>query len=284
MRFGMNLLLYTVTVTEETLALSEKLLAYGFDALEYPVLDVTPEAAAKVGAWHKDRGVGVTTVTVLGEGEDPLSGDAAALQKAKDSLTKSIERTAAMGGTHLVGPMTQPLGHFTGKPASADEISRCVEFLQEMAPVAESHDVKLAVEPLNRFEIYYPNTAAQSKDLVDRVDHPAVGVLYDTFHANIEERNLKDAAKTLGDRLFHVHISANDRGIPNEHCTIPWKQAYKGLAAVGYSGTLVIEAFGSAMPEIAAATSIWRPLFDQPEDVCREGLAFMKKMARTHGL
>ena len=100
-------------------------------------------------------------------------------------------------------------------------------------------------------------------------------MMYDTFHSNIEEKSIALAIHSCADMLCHVHISENDRGTPGTG-QVRWDEAFSALKKTGYDGWFVIEAFGRALPDLAAATRVWRDLFPSPEHVWRNGLAFMK--------
>jgi D-psicose/D-tagatose/L-ribulose 3-epimerase len=141
---------------------------------------------------------------------------------------------------------------------------------------AAKKNVKFAVEALNRFECYFLNTTQQLSDYLDEVDHPAVKGMYDTFHANIEEKDPIAAVRTIKKHMIHVHVAENDRGTPGKG-HVPWAATYKALRAAKYDGWLTIEAFGRSLPALAAATRVWRDFFPTPESVYREGFKQMKK-------
>jgi D-psicose/D-tagatose/L-ribulose 3-epimerase len=136
--------------------------------------------------------------------------------------------------------------------------------------------VKLSVEPLNRFEVYFLNTAADANRLVTEVGNPALGYLYDSFHANIEEHDIRESVVANASGINHIHISENDRGVPGAG-HVRWEETFAGIKESGYDGWMTIEAFGRALPELAAATCVWRDLFENAEDVPTKGLAFMKE-------
>jgi D-psicose/D-tagatose/L-ribulose 3-epimerase len=136
--------------------------------------------------------------------------------------------------------------------------------------------VKLAVEYLNRFEIYLLNSAADTARFCKEVNHPSCRMMYDTFHANIEEKNVADAIRTAAPVLTHVHISENDRSTPGVG-GIPWSATFDALKQIGYQGWLVVEAFGVALPALVAATKIWRRMFESEDQLARDALAFMKR-------
>ena len=99
--------------------------------------------------------------------------------------------------------------------------------------------------------------------------------MYDTFHANIEEKSPSAAIPACADQMVHVHISENDRSTPGEG-GVNWDESFAALKDVNYDGWLMIEAFGLALPELAAATCIWRRMFPSEEHLAKEGLKFMK--------
>jgi D-psicose/D-tagatose/L-ribulose 3-epimerase len=148
--------------------------------------------------------------------------------------------------------------------------------LRRSAEEAKKANVMLAIEYLNRFECYFLTTAAQARALVKEVNHPNFRSMYDTFHANIEEKNVTETIRNFADSFVHVHISENDRGTPGTG-HVPWDETFRALRQVGYDGWLVIEAFGRALPALAAATRVWRDLFSSAEEVYTQGLRFMKE-------
>ena len=136
--------------------------------------------------------------------------------------------------------------------------------------------ITLVVEYLNRFECYFLTTAVDAKALVQSVNHPNFKTMYDTFHANIEEKNPGTAIAALGSDMVHVHISECDRGTPGTGM-VHWDETFAALKKANYNGWLTIEAFGRALPDLAAATKVWRDLFPSPEDVYTNGLKFIKQ-------
>ena len=146
-----------------------------------------------------------------------------------------------------------------------------------IAPIAQTAGVKLAIETLNRFECHLLNTMEQAASYVKRVDHPNFGSMYDTFHANIEEKDNLGCIDTLNDtgKLFHIHISENDRGTPGRGHA-PCREAIRKAKSVGYDGWLTIEAFGGSLPELAEPTRVWRNFFSSEEEVYTEGYALIR--------
>ena len=147
--------------------------------------------------------------------------------------------------------------------------------MQQVAEHAQSAGVMLGVEYLNRFETYLLNCAHDTVEFVKAVDHPNCRMMYDTFHANIEEKNIADAIRESAPYTVHVHISENDRSTPGTG-NVDWNTTFDTLKEVGYDSWMMIEAFGLALPELAAATKIWRRMYDTEEQLARDGLEFMR--------
>jgi D-psicose/D-tagatose/L-ribulose 3-epimerase len=112
--------------------------------------------------------------------------------------------------------------------------------------------------------------------LCEAIDHPRVGILFDTFHANIEEKNLGLAFRKVAPHLKHVHTCENDRGIPGTG-HVEWDDVFAALREVKYDRWLTIESFGFALGELSAAASIWRDIAPTPESIAFEGVKFLKK-------
>ena len=277
MKLGFNLLLWTTHVTDKHWPIIERLKATGYDGVEIPIFEGEPEHYARLGARLRDADLASSGIGIMpGGGKSAVSADASERAAALDHIKWLIDCTAALGGDVAAGPLHQPLGEFTGRGATADEKSRVVEVHKAAAQYAAKHGIKLSVEPLNRFECYFLNTAADAADLVTRVDEPNYGYLYDTFHFNIEENSLTDVIPATIKQMNHVHISENNRGIPGAG-HIAFQPIFAALKSGGYEGWLTIEAFGSALPDLAAATKIWRPVFERPEDVYERGYRLMRE-------
>jgi D-psicose/D-tagatose/L-ribulose 3-epimerase len=274
MKFGMNLLLWTGELNDQLLPVLESLKKMGFDGVELPLFNLGLDYAAW-GRRLNDLGLGRTSVTVRNEDDNPISPNAAVRAKGVENTKRAIDCTKAVGAETLCGPYHSALGLFSGRIPTKDEWKWGVARMQQVAEYAGEVGVKLGIEYLNRFECYLLNTAADAARFAREVGHPACGVMYDTFHAHIEEKNVPQAIRDLADVMCHVHISENDRSTPGQG-NVRWKENFDALREVNYNGWMVIEAFGLALPELAAATKIWRRMFASEEQLARDGLAFMK--------
>ncbi len=276
MKLGFNLLLWAPHVTAQHENILRDLKKTGYDGVEIPMFEGDPEHYAKLGALLDKIGLERTVVSVLGPGNNPLAADKAQQQAALARAKWAIDCCAALGAPILAGPMHSELGYFSGNPATAAERKRGLTFHRRAGDYAAKKNVRFALEALNRFEVYFLNTMEQLADYLDEVDHPAVKAMYDTFHSNIEEKDPVGAIKTIRKHMIHVHISENDRGTPGKG-HVPWAATYKALRAAKYDGWLTIEAFGRAMPALAAATRVWRDFFPNREEVYKFGFKSMKQ-------
>lgn len=283
MKIGFNMLLWTPFVTEEHFPLFSELKRVGYDGIEVPLFNGDEAHYARVGRALKDCGLGCTTVTVIPDAaHSPISPEASSRQGAVTYLKWAVDCTAALGGDVLCGPYYQPLGVFSGTGPTVDERERAAAVHREVASFAQDAGVLLTVEPLNRFECYFLNTLCDAAAHVARVNHPNLRAMYDTFHGNIEEKDPVGCIRDHADALGHFHISASDRGTPGrDH--IPWAATFEALRQAGYSGWLTIEAFGRAMPDLAATTCVWRDLSGSPEEVYEEGYALIANGWRAAG-
>lgn len=275
MKYGMNLLLWSGSIGPEHYPLLADLKAAGFDGVEVPVFGGTAADYKPLRAELDKNGLKCTTVTILTAETNAISPDAAVRQKASEWLKTVVDINHTLGAETVVGPYHSAIGVFSGSGPTGDEKKRAADVLRGTAELAKQANLMLGIEYLNRFECYFLNTAKAAVELVKAVDHPNFRTMFDTFHANIEEKDQASAIRTVAPVLAHVHISENDRGTPGTG-QVDWAGAFKTLAEVGYDGWMVIEAFGRALPDLAAATRVWRDLFPSPEHVYKNGLAFMK--------
>lgn len=274
MKIGFNLLLWTTHLDTSHLPTLRALKALGYDGVEVPVFGGDPAYYRGIRQMLDDEGLASTVVAIVqDEARNPLS--AANEAAGVDYLKWLVDCSVALGAEVLAGPFYQPLGVFSGRPLTDEEWARLVRTQTAMADHAGGA-IRLAVEPLNRFECYALNTCERAARLVQAVNRPNYGYLFDTFHSNIEEKDAIAALKATLPQVAHIHISENDRGTPGRGHA-PILPAIVAAKAGGYDGWLTVEAFGHALPDIAAATRVWRPLFTSETEVTAEAIALIRR-------
>src|SRR5262245_61725960 len=266
MKTGMNLLLWTTHVTSEHYPILAKLKKAGYDGVEIPLFEGDAGHYRGVRAELDRNGLKCTTVMCATPDANPISPDAKLRQAAVERLKWGIEMSSVLGAENLCGPFHSPLAVFSGTGPTEDEKGRAADVLRQAAEIAQPAKVRLCIEYLNRFECYFLTTAADAVSLVKRVNHPNFRTMYDTFHAHIEEKSQASAIETVAPVVGHVHISENDRGTPGTG-QVRWAEAFGALKKIKYDGWMVNEAFGRALPALAAATRVWRDLFPSADEV-----------------
>ncbi len=275
MRFGMNLLMWTDTLSEEMLPLLDQLQEIGYDAVEIPVFDNDLDNYRKWGRRFDELGLSRSGTAIRGPDDNPISPDAAVRKKGVEASKVTLDCCAAAGCEVMAGPFHSALGFFSGKGPTEDEWKWGVQSMQQVAEHAEKVGVTLGVEYLNRFECYFLNTAADGARFCRDVGHPNCRMMYDTFHSHIEEKSVPEAIHALKDCLVHVHISENDRSTPGKG-NVRWQENFDTLKQIGYDRLMVVEAFGLALEKLVPATKIWRRMYESEVQLATDALSFMK--------
>ena len=276
MKFGMNLLLWTGAMNDDMIPVVASLKEMGYDGVEIPVFEDNIDLYTQWGVRLKEMGLECTAVTVRGEEDNPISADPAVRALGVENNKRALDNAAAAGAVRLVGPYHSALGVFSGQGPTEDEWKWGVDSMRQVAEHAETVGITLGVEALNRFETYLLNTHADSARFVREVDHPNARMMYDTFHANIEEKDIAQAIRDCSEVCALVHISENDRSTPGTG-NVDWDTNFNTLKEVGYDGWMVVEAFGLALPELVAATKIWRRMYESEEQLAGDALKFMQE-------
>jgi D-psicose/D-tagatose/L-ribulose 3-epimerase len=249
----------------------------GFDLLEVPIEGTTDLDYKTAAGVVKELGLSTSVCAAMSPDRDLLHADASVRANGMSYVKHCIEAAQTLGATNVVGPLYSAVGRTW--QATADERKKDVDLLvgelKDLARFAGERGVVICVEPLNRFETSFLNLASQAIEVVDRVDHPACGLLLDTFHMNIEERSIGDAIRSAGKRLKHLHACENDRGAAGTG-HVPWDEVVQACRAISYQGPAVIESFTSAVKSIARAAAIWRPLAETQDGLAKDGLRFLR--------
>ena len=277
--FGVSTWLWTSPFTTQTTELFGKIKAMGFDAVEIPVEypELIDGKAVREALQRHD--LKPILCGVFGDSRDLTHEDASVRANCMEYVMQCFTFCEQWGAAFVAGPMYAAVGKARQLPQEQRQVewSRAVEHLRILCHRAGDRGLSIALEPLNRFESDLVNTAADVMRLVRDIDHPAARVLLDGFHMSIEEKNLEEAFVSVGDRLVHVQVSENHRGIPGSGQT-SWLSFRQGLERINYRGVVSIESFTPDVKELAGAVCIWKQLAPSQDDFAREGLQFLKKL------
>lgn len=278
LNFGVSTWLWQSPFTTDSINLFPKIKKLGYDLVEIPVEDPRLINATTVKKALSDNGLKVSVCGAFGPSKDLTHEDEEVHQQCFDYLEQCFDLCNALGVTFLAGPMYSAVGKARMVPPEQrkQEWDLAVKNLQKVCDMAQSAGLSIALEPLNRFESDMVNTAEDVMRLVKDINHKAARVLLDGFHMTIEEQNIRQAINTVGDKLIHVQVSENHRGIPGTGLT-PWNDFKNGLDDIKYSGGLVIESFTPQIKELAAAVCIWKTRAKSQDEFAKKGLDFLKQ-------
>jgi D-psicose/D-tagatose/L-ribulose 3-epimerase len=276
MKFGVNTLIWSARFDKSSLPLLPLIKENGFDGIEVPLFRPAEFDAATIRGGLAANFLECTVAAALVDGFSLIDCDADVRSRTRAHLRDCIRCAADVGARILAGPLYCPVGYLPGRRRTSDEWNRAVEGWQVLADTLVANGVTMAIEPLNRFETYFLNTAADAAALCDQVNHPSVGVLFDTFHANIEEKDIAAGYRTVARHLKHVHTCENDRGTPGSG-HVEWPAVFQALRDIRYDGWLTIESFGFALGDLSSAAAIWRNIEPTPESIAFDGIRFLKK-------
>jgi len=279
MQFGASTFIWVSPFSNKTLGLGKKVREMGFDIIEICIEDPATIDVSRINEALKENDLKATICGAFGPDRDASSNDRNIRANAVKYLEACIDAARGLGAPFVAGPMYSAVGktRLLSPDERAKQWSLAVETLKPVADYAGQRGVQLAIEPLNRFETDFINTVEQGLDLVGRVGATNVGLLVDTFHMNIEEKDIPAAIRKAGSKVFHFHSCENDRGTPGTG-HVEWKEVASALREINYQGPVVIEAFTTEITEIARAVSLWRPLAPSQDSLAQEGLRFLQKI------
>ncbi|MFC4872325.1 sugar phosphate isomerase/epimerase family protein [Negadavirga shengliensis] len=281
-KIGFNVLAWSAAVSDDLKPVIDRLKKIGYDGVEFFVGSPDEAAYKNIGDYVRDINMETTTVFVLGPDENPIDPDPRVRKKSIEKIKWTIDRSHDLGARVICGPFHSAFSTFAKRAPIEDEYEWSAEVLREAGEYAQQAGILLTPEALNRFECYLCNTMGQLSHLIEKVGHPNVQAMFDTHHANIEEKKLGDALRKISPVLGHVHISENDRGTPGSG-HVPWDETFATLAEIKFKGWLTIEGFTRNDPDFANSIGVWRE-FSQPWEMAENGYKFIREMGEKHGL
>lgn len=277
MKFGANSFIWVSPLTTQSLDLLDKVHRMGFDIFELAIEDQRLIDLPSMRDRLKRLGLGCSVCGAFGPQRDLSHQSPLVRANALKYICGLVDAAQILGAPVVAGPMYSATGKARLLPPAERraERQRAAAGLRQAASYANERGVKLAIEPLNRFETDMINTAAQGLELIEEVGAPNLGLHLDTFHMHLEEKDSAAAIRLAGPRLFHFHACENDRGVPGSG-QVHWPEVAAALKAIDYQGAVVIESFTPQLEEIARAVCLWRPLAPDQDTLAREGLYFLQ--------
>ncbi|MEQ8448661.1 MAG: sugar phosphate isomerase/epimerase family protein [Nitratireductor sp.] len=276
MKFGIHAGLWMRSWSDDLAPILATAADIGFDGVELSLLGIGLDRAADLRRQAQALGLELTCSTGLGADADPTSDDPAMRARAETVLAEAIATTQALGAASLAGVVAAPWGVF--EPArKADRAARAAETLGRLDGRLRDGGVRLGIEAVNRFETDLTNTAAEAVAIAEATGSAQIGVLLDTFHMNIEEKDPAAAIQATGDRLFHFHVSDNDRGVPGSG-RYDFAASAAALRAIGYPGWVTAEMFVVPGHPTSADLNIWRAIEADPTEAAHAALSFIKRV------
>jgi D-psicose/D-tagatose/L-ribulose 3-epimerase len=277
MKFGMNMLLWGVHIKEGFFPLFKELKQMGFDGVEIPVFEGEKEHYQKMAKAIKAAGLECSVVTCCGADNNPASSDPTKQQAGLEHIKWVTDIAHIIGAKIVVGPFYAAHGFFEIEGSIEAGRIRSAKIIKEAARYAAKFDIQLSMEFLNRFEIFLLNCTEDTAAYLELVDEKNVGILYDTHHANIEERSIAKAFKEHSSQINHVHFSESHRGTCGDG-QVNWQESKMAVENSSYNSWIVIEAFAHDIPGFSQVAHVWRPMFEDRLQLCRDSISFCRKL------
>ncbi len=275
MKLGVSAFAWTATFGASHLPLLPRVREYGFEGFEIPMFVPGELPVAELRRSFEANDLECAVCAILPPGINPISPDSATRKRSIIHLIECVETAAELGAHLLGGPLYAPIGYLPGHRPSEDEWEWVTEAFQSLTDLLEKNTMTLSIEPVNRSETFFIRTGTEAKTLCESLGYPRIGVTIDTFHANIEEKNISSAIEQLGPHLRHVHVSENDRGLLGSG-HVDFAAIVTTLRRVGYDGYLMIEGFGYAPTELSSPGTLWADITVTPDDIAREGITLLR--------
>jgi D-psicose/D-tagatose/L-ribulose 3-epimerase len=279
MKIGISAFAWTARFDRSHISIFPAMKAIGLGAIEIPMFDPALLPIAEIKEACGNHGMECSVCAILPKPFNPISPHSETRKKAIQHLLSCVEASAAMGATLLGGPLVAPIGYLPKHRPTRAEWSWAVEAFQALEDALNKNDMTLSVEPVNRSETFFLRTAVEAMQLCDAIGNPRIGVTVDTFHANIEERNIPEAIRFLGSNLKHIHASENDRGLLGSG-HIPFQEIVLTLEEMGYTGYLMIEGFGYSPKEKDSPGRLWAQKEVSPADLATNGVKYLNQLLR----
>lgn len=282
-KIGIHQHVFTSKITAENLHIFDHIKEIGFDSIDVNLRNTDLEFAGTMRKRAEELGLFLTGGGSLPKDKEIISQDKDKRTEAVEYMKEIVRKASKIGVTLYHGLIYATAGIFVGRGPTEEEFEYAVTGLKEVACYAKDYGVSLCLEPANRYENYMINTVGDSLKLVNAIDEPNVGLLLDSYHMNIEEKDMYRSITSAKGKIFHFHVNENDRGIPGTG-HIPWDDVFRALKDIGYDKVVAVESFVDNTVDIASIVAVWRRLAPDAETLAKEGYKFIKDMSEKYGL
>jgi D-psicose/D-tagatose/L-ribulose 3-epimerase len=281
LRYAVHAYAWTSSWSNSDLPVIDHVKELGLDAIEIPLMEPDKVDPAAIAERAQGNGLSVLASLALSEDADPSSEDPVIRRKSLEFLVRCIDLAADMGASIFTGVVYSAIGRRLDRRVEDADFARAADVLREAARHAQARGIAIGIEPINRYETFLVNTAAQARRLMELIAEPNVGIHLDAYHMNIEEEDFYETTRSAVPHLVHFHMSESHRGIPGRG-TVDWDAIMRALADGGYSGFVGLESFAEISEAMRAATYVWRRLAPDSDTLVAEGLAFLKGLEAKH--
>lgn len=280
MKFGVNTFVWVSPCTTQAVKdLAPKVKSMGFDILEVSIENPDLIDVKAVKEILKENQLEGIVCGAFGPNRNICSSDPKIRENAQAYILWLIDAAAQLDSGTICGPMYSSVGkdHLEDPNERQEEWQMAVSGIKEMAVYGAKKGVKLAMEPLNRFETDMINVVSQGLKFIEETGMENVGLHLDTFHMHLEEKDSAEAIRKADKKIFHFHACENDRGVPGTG-QVRWNEIATALKDINYQGPVVIESFTNQVKEIARAVCIWREIAPSQDAIAVQGLKFLKPL------
>ncbi|WP_236976193.1 sugar phosphate isomerase/epimerase family protein [Membranihabitans maritimus] len=285
MQLGISTFVWTSPFSTQSFDVLYKAKDIGYDIIEIAVEDRNLIDWVQLKKTCLDLELKISVSGAFGESRDISSDQSEFRSGGLDYIIDCLELASEMESPVFGGPLYSAVGKTRLVSPEQKERERqwCLENLHIAAIRAKDLGVVLALEPLNRFETDMVNTVDQALELTKEIGSDYLKILLDTFHSNIEEKDIPGCIEKLDGELVHIQANENDRGTPGTG-HLDWEGIFEALKKINYNGALVIETFGAPSKELARAASIWRPLAGSPDELASDGYHFLTRFIHDRSI
>jgi len=277
MKLGVHSATFVEDWSEDIRPYIKKCHEAGYKSIEISLLGQDKIKAREIGLLASELNVEITCTTGLSVNEDITSFDNKIRLNGEKKLVEAIELTSLMNSSMLSGVVHCAWGISKGKGANKDiKFENSANSLTKITNALEVNNIKLGIEPLNRYETDFINTVDEGLYLCSLINHSNVGLLLDVYHMNIEEKNICSSIKRAKNKLFHFHVAENDRGIPGSG-TLDFDSIFETLKEINYSGNVTLEMFIQANKQTSKDLFTWRNIEVDPYKAIKDSHLFLSK-------